>query len=250
MAYNDRGHAGDLDDNTAQESAKAAPDADAAGTPIAARDPGDANRDRERSADSGSGGAEPGVASRSSRAGPFPDTQSDTDWLYWDDRYRRRRRFSLLARVWSWFGGGTSESRGRTAAELREIAREAYTLHREFAHQSTAHVAAHCGYAELSGLSANEQVAFMKEHWREAGAREAQDLANGGELAIAGLERSGGTGHTAVVTPGEGATKPDGNFYPSVTGGGPASARSDGSKTAADVWPARDWRAVRYYTPA
>lgn len=239
MGYNERGFAGDLDDNRAQESAKAASETDAPaggseGPPSAERGPSDANRDREW-----------GTEDRSRPI--FSDnTWDSSDW--WDERDRRRRRLSLFARIWSWFGG-RPRSEADAAAQLAEIAREAYELHTAYANQSTAHVASRLGYPELGGKSANDQLAYMRENWSEVSAQQAQSRANLGELAIAALERPGGTGHTAVVTPGRGATKPDGTFYPNVTGGGPASSRSDGTKTAADVWPMRDWRNVRYYEP-
>jgi len=247
MAYNERGHAGDLDDRSGAESAAAHELAHEADT-RAGEGGGQAGERDDRS--SGGGDAGPG----------WRDSETDRSIFdRGDEEPRTGRRRSLFGRLAEALGSlfGTSSSdawhdtapgRGRSAAELARVAREAFGLHPDYGNQSTAHVAAHYGQDELTGKSANEQVEHMRERWREVSARAAQDLANRGELAVAGLERPGGTGHTAVVTPGEGATH-DGDFYPHVTCGGPRAARSDGTKTAADVWPARHRQQVRYYTP-
>lgn len=245
MAYNERGHAGDLDSNRAAPGA-GAPGGGSEGQPVAGRDPSSADHDQTPTESASGGGLSDENRSGRARSASSDSTWDSSDW--WDDPYRRRRRLSLFARIRSWFGGRRG-SEARPAAQLAEIAREAYELHTGYANQATAHVAARLGYPELGGKSANEQVAYMREKWSEVDARAAQDLANLGELVVAGRERPGGTGHTGVVTPGQGAAQPDGTFYPNVTAGGPASSRSDGTKTAADVWPARDWRNVRYYKP-
>jgi hypothetical protein len=107
-------------------------------------------------------------------------------------------------------------------------------------------VAAAYGHSELSNLDANHQVDHMQSHWLEISALHAQGVANGGGLAIAGCANPAGHGHTAVVTPGQGAYH-GGNFTPNVTGGGTMAGRSDGTRTAGDVWRAN--ADVHYYTP-
>jgi hypothetical protein len=110
------------------------------------------------------------------------------------------------------------------------------------------HVAERFGITELSGIPANDQVAYMQQNWSKVDARTAQALANNGSLAIAGLATPD-QGHTAIATPGAGAIKPDGRFYPNVTCGGPADRRSDGSRTAGDVWAPSDRGNVEYFVP-
>ena len=99
-------------------------------------------------------------------------------------------------------------------------------------------------------MLANDQVAYMEENWQEVSASDAQRLANDGELVVAGLQNASGSGHTAIVVPGSGAKKPDGNFYPNVSGGASNPAGfSDGTRTAGDVWGTKVRGQVKYYRP-
>ena len=131
---------------------------------------------------------------------------------------------------------------------LRYLAKEGYDLHQPYCNQSVSHVTEGFGITELTGMPANEQVAYMQQNWSKVDGRTAQALANNGSLAIAGLAAPD-QGHTAIATPGAGAIKPDGNFYPNVTCGGPPDGRSDGSRTAGDVWTPSDRGKVEYFVP-
>ncbi|MGE0425719.1 MAG: hypothetical protein AB7O88_25895 [Reyranellaceae bacterium] len=137
---------------------------------------------------------------------------------------------------------------GAEAAQLVALAREGFDLHPHYGNQSVAHVAERMGFTDLGGKMAYEQLAYMRENWGTIDAREAQARANAGGLVVAG---SGGPAQaqTAVVTPGPGVTGPDGGFYPNVTCGGLGNARSDGSRTVADVWPVNERAAVEYFEP-
>ncbi|MBP7805064.1 MAG: hypothetical protein KA052_02465 [Candidatus Pacebacteria bacterium] len=104
------------------------------------------------------------------------------------------------------------------------------------------------GHPELKGMLANEQVAYMKGHWHVVDAQTAKKMAEAGHLVIAGLKEKG-HGHTIAVVGGSGETK-DGIFYPNVEGGGMSrGGRSDGSKTAGDVFKAKNRAQVQYFTP-
>lgn len=104
------------------------------------------------------------------------------------------------------------------------------------------------GHPELKGMLANEQVAYMRDHWHIVDARTAKKMAEAGHLVIAGLKEKG-HGHTIAVVEGSGETK-DGIFYPNVEGGGMGrGGRSDGSKTAGDVFKASNRAHVQYFTP-
>jgi hypothetical protein len=131
---------------------------------------------------------------------------------------------------------------------LVAAARRARDLHPEVGHQCTAEVATAFGRHDLDGRSANEQVAICAAQWREVDARRAAALAGDGRLVVAGLAGEGGSGHTAVVLPGPGATH-GGRFYPSVSGGGLPFRRSDGRRSAGEVWTAEERERVRYFTP-
>ncbi len=135
-----------------------------------------------------------------------------------------------------------------TSERLRDLAKEGYDLHQPYCHQSVAHVAERYGFTSLSGVPASEQVAYMQRNWSRVDGRTAQALANNGSLAIAGLAAAD-QGHTAIATPGAGTIKPDGKFYPNVTCGGPLNRRSDGSRTAGDVWTPADRGNVEYFVP-
>jgi len=131
---------------------------------------------------------------------------------------------------------------------LRDVALRAYTLHPDAGHQSTAEVAHHFGHRELDGQSANAQVATLRARWREVNGAQAGALAERGVLAIAALAGEGNAGHTAIVIAGPTAVV-DNKVYPSVCGGGLPMRRSDGTRTAADTWAARERANVRYFTP-
>lgn len=135
-----------------------------------------------------------------------------------------------------------------TSERLRSLAKEGYELHQPYCSQSVSHVAEGYGITELSGMPANEQVAYMQQNWSRVEGRTAQALANNGSLVIAGLAAAD-QGHTAVATPGAGAIKQDGKFYPNVTCGGPPDRQSDGTRTAGDVWIPSDRSKVEYFVP-
>jgi hypothetical protein len=97
---------------------------------------------------------------------------------------------------------------------------------------------------------ANDQVAYMESNWKTVTAQQAQEMANAGQPVVAGLANPGGHGHVAIVVPGDGATKPDGNFYPNIEGGAMNTQyTSHGEKTAGDVWSKSDRGSVKYYVP-
>jgi hypothetical protein len=106
---------------------------------------------------------------------------------------------------------------------------------------------------DLNGKQANDQVTFMDANWDTVDAATAQQLANKGQLVIAGQKAATGAGHVAVVVSGDGKTIA-GNFYPNVEGGGGPHGQSDGTLTAGDVWPSKptnpEYRGnVKYYVP-
>ena len=191
-------------------------------------------------------------------SGARPIVVSDSDT---DDRYRQTQSSSGVGPFWSirrffrrLFGWpdeplpGVIGANNPAAARLSALAREGHDLHQSYGNQSVAHVAEGLGVAALSGKMAYEQVAYMRENWSTLDARSAQERANAGGLVVAG---SNGPvqAQTAIVTPGPGATAPDGAFYPTVTCGGLGNARSDGSRTVADVWPPATRSSVAYFVP-
>ena len=153
------------------------------------------------------------------------------------------------------FGAPGTSNAPEKAKALKEAADAALNKHPKSCSHSTAAVAEALGHSELTGLNANEQVNYMEKHWKTVDAATSQSMANHGELVVAGLKDTG-NGHTAVVVPGDGATKMNNNqpsFYPNVQGSslnGPGSAGySNGSKTAGDVWNKTDRQNVNYYAP-
>ena len=98
----------------------------------------------------------------------------------------------------------------------------------------------------LSGVRLTGEAA---DWWWEADGRYArQHRPEEGSIFV--LRRSDRLpdGHVAVVYPGLGAVKAD-RFFPNVIGGAMnPKARSDGSKTAGDVWNRTDRLRVKYYT--
>ena len=175
-----------------------------------------------------------------------PSLDDDDDWNGGTGERATRRRGGLVGAIRRFFGmTGADEER---VADLRAAVRRARQLHPDVGHQCTAEVAAQLGRAELDGLSANQQVATMRARWREVGAQAAADLAERGRLVVAGLDGAGGSGHTAIVVPGPGTTQ-GGRFFPNVAGGGLPLRRSDGSRSAGEVWTAAERGRVRYFTP-
>jgi hypothetical protein len=169
--------------------------------------------------------------STSTRTGLLFDDDDDDD--SWADQGSGRRAAAPLS---------------GPARVLQQVALRAYTLHPDFCHQSTAEVAHHYGHHELDGLSANAQVAKLQSTWRQVDGAQAVALAARGVLVIAGLAAAANAGHTTVVVPGPPAMA-DRRPFPRVCGGGLPMRRSDGSKTAADAWTAKEWASVRYFTP-
>jgi len=181
---------------------------------------------------------------------------TDSDW---NDRYQREHATTNYGPLWSLrqffrrlFGQPEEALPGNAdaaAGHLAALARESLGLHPHYGNQSVAHVAERMGFAELGGNMAYEQVDHMLRNWSTlANARTAQDRANAGGLVVAGS--AGATqAHTAIVTPGPGATTPDGAFYPNVACGGLGGRRSDGSRTVADVWPPSERGSVQYFVP-
>jgi hypothetical protein len=173
-----------------------------------------------------------------------------TSYHDYDDRYRNAGSSWFLWRfVRRLFGmdDGVVPGAGRlTAEQLTRLARDGHDLHPDYCHQSVAHVTDRLGIAGLSGIPADQQVAYMRQNWSTVDARAAQDQANQGFVVIAGLADAG-MAHTAIVTPGSGSTKLDGAFYPNVTCGGPSNARSDGSRTVGDVWSPLSRDNVQYF---
>ena len=176
----------------------------------------------------------------------FDHDDDDGDWNGDGGRRAARRRGGLFGAIRRFFGMTSADE--ERVAELRAAVRRARQLHPDVGHQCTAEVAAQFGRAELEGAGANAQVATMRARWRTVDAEAAADLAERGRLVVAGLEGEGNGGHTAVVVPGPGATH-DGRFYPNVAGGGLPFRRSDGSRSAAEVWTSAERARVRYFTP-
>jgi hypothetical protein len=187
-----------------------------------------------------------------------PISWSDTDT---DDRYRQTQPYSDAGAFWGvrrffrrLFGWPDEPQPARMGAgnpaaiHLATLAREGHDLHPSYGNQSVAHVAEGLGVTALSGKMAYEQVAHMRENWATLDARSAQDRANAGGLVVAG---SNGPvqAQTAIVVPGAGATAPNGAFFPNVMCGGLGNARSDGSRTVADVWPSSTRDSVAYFVP-
>src|SRR5689334_11151763 len=170
--------------------------------------------------------------SDSGRSSWRDDGSSYTSYHDYDDRYRNAgASWSLWRFIRRMFGmddGGVDPGQGRlTAEQLARLAREGHDLHPSYCHQSVAHVTDRLGIAGLGSKPADQQVAYMRQNWTTIDAKSAQDQANQGFVVVAGLADAG-MAHTAIVTPGAGSTKMDGAFYPNVTCGGPANARSDG----------------------
>jgi hypothetical protein len=161
----------------------------------------------------------------------------------------------FVAKALSGYEDPTSDT--NSPDEIRKTAIEAYNKYTDNCSGSVAYVASNLfGIDDLKGIKANDQVKFMDSHWQPIDSNTAQALANKGEFVVAGLKNPNGDGHVAVVVRGDGATKPDGKFYPNVIGGGGPGGRSDGSKnqTAGDVWPYKpadpQYRGnVKYYIP-
>ena len=191
-----------------------------------------------------------------SRSRPIFVSDSDAD-----ERYRQTQSYSdvgpfgavrrFFRRLFGWPDQPLPvETRAGdpAAARLAALAREGHDLHPYYGNQSVAHVAERLGAAELSGKMPYEQVAFMEQNWNTIDARAAQGLANAGALVVAG-QGGPAQAQTAIVTPGPGAIAHDGAFYPNVTCGGLGNARSDGSRTVADVWPPSTHSSVKYFVP-
>jgi hypothetical protein len=135
------------------------------------------------------------------------------------------------------------------AQQLRDRSVAAARNNPRACNQSVAEVARGYGRNDLDNMNANQQVDYMQQNWRTVDATTAQEMANRGDLVVAGLPGQG-HGHVAVVTPGSGAVAPDGNFYPQVTGGAlNPVAYSEGDRTAGQVWSRSDRGSVQYYTP-
>lgn len=83
--------------------------------------------------------------------------------------------------------------------------------------------------------------------WEKVTREDAATLANQGELVVAGLPSSTGSGHVAAVVPGDGKKAGDGVVYPFVSGGGSGEGASDGSKTSGEVWRKSVRGDVGYY---
>mgnify|MGYP001437813089 CR=1 FL=1 len=243
MAYSESGYESDISSSSGSETAE---------TSSSSSDDGPARVGE--AADSPSQGDDTervGIWRDDSSSRTFHTTDTDIDDPYerypsaasHGPLYALRRFFRRL------FGLPDDEPAASADAErLAALAREGHDLHPHYGNQSVAHVAERMGFAELGGKMAYEQLAYMRENWSAIDARAAQQRANAGALVVAG---SGGTAQaqTAVVTPGPGAAGPDGGFYPNVTCGGLGNARSDGSRTVADVWPVNERAAVEYFAP-
>lgn len=191
-----------------------------------------------------------------SRSRPIFVSDTDTHDRYSQTQsYSNSGAFGAVSRFFRRLFGLADEPRpggtginNAAAARLAALARESYDLHPYYGNQSVAHVAERLGAAELSGKLPYEQVAFMEQNWGTIDARGAQDRANAGALVVAG-QGGPAQAQTAIVTPGGGATAQNGAFYPNVTCGGLGNARSDGSKTVADVWPSSTRDGVVYFVP-
>lgn len=243
MAYSESGYESDLSSSSGSETAE---------TVSTSSDDGPARV--SETADppgQGDGGERVGIWRDDSSSRTFHTSDTDIDDPYerypsaasHGPLYALRRFFRRL------FGMRDEEPAGSAdATRLAALAREGHDLHPHYGNQSVAHVAERLGYGELVGKMAYEQMAYMRDNWNRIDARAAQSQANAGLLVVAG---SGGPAQaqTAVVTPGPGATGPDGGYYPNVTCGGLGTARSDGSRTVADVWPVNERTAVEYFVP-
>lgn len=153
-------------------------------------------------------------------------------------------------------GGGGYENPENAAKDLKDAADAAYKSNEDNCSGSVAGVASRLGYDDLNGKKAIDQVKHMEGNWETVDAKTAQDLANKGQLVVAGLINPDGDSHVTTVVPGDGKVAPDGKFYPNVEGGGSQNGRSDGTKTAGDVWPANPKKypkynrsLVKYYIP-
>jgi hypothetical protein len=134
------------------------------------------------------------------------------------------------------------------AQQLVSATQAAYSNHQSNCSGSVAEAALHAfGITQLD-MVANQQYAFLSQNWRSITAVEAQAMANGGHFCVAAWrspDPQKEPGHTAVVTPGT-VTIHHGEYYPHVTGGGGAGGRSDGTKTADQVFGSRH---VEYFAP-
>ncbi len=226
MAYSEGGYESDLGSKTDE----------------AASNPSPASTEPITSLDSGS--------DRSTRSWHDDSSSSYTSYTDYDDRYRNTATtwslWRFIRRLFG-MGDGVDAGPGRlTGEQLARLAREGHDLHPGYCHQSVAHVTERLRIAGLGGKPADQQVAYMRQNWTTIDARAAQERANQGDVVVAGLADAG-MAHTAIVTPGPGSTKLDGAFYPNVTCGGPTNARSDGSRTAGDVWSPLSRDNVEYF---
>lgn len=258
MAYSEAGYESDLRSSESSNASASEP------TEIASTSTDD---DLVKQSESETSNA-PGTRDRSttwrdeSRPRPIFGSDGDTD-----DRYRQTQSYADGGAFWAirrFFRGlfglpdepqpsgmgadGMGAGNPAAAARLTALAREGHDLHPYYGNQSVAHVAEKMGAADLSGKMPYEQVAFMEQNWTTIDARAAQAKANAGALVVAG-QGGPAQAQTAIVTPGAGTTAPDGTFYPNVTCGGLGNARSDGSRTVADVWPPATRNSVAYFVP-
>lgn len=239
MAYSEGGFESDIQSAESTSSSGSETPGDMSST-------GDQEMVKLGESSSGSGG--PGTW-RDDRPVHFTSTSDDTDDTYWRSNASPGPYWALKRFFRRLFGfKDDAHPGGLSAGQLARLAREGHDLHPHYCNQSVAHVTERLGIDGLDGKQAGEQVAYMRLNWGTVGARAAQDRANAGALVVAGLDGPGQV-HTAIVTPGPGTTTPDGEFYPNVTCGGPLNARSDGSRTAADVWPPSDRGRVQYFVP-
>ncbi|AKT38166.1 type VI secretion system Vgr family protein [Chondromyces crocatus] len=100
------------------------------------------------------------------------------------------------------------------------------------------------------GQADGAQAQALREQgmaWEAVTREEATTYANQGDLVVAGLRNPTGSGHVAVVVPGDGRRAGDGETYPFVSGGGSRYGASDGSRTSGEVWNRTDRSNVEYY---
>jgi hypothetical protein len=119
---------------------------------------------------------------------------------------------------------------------------------------SVAAVAETLGITDLNGKRANEQIQHMEDNWKKVTPAEAQELANQGKLAVAGVKNDGGHGHVALAVPGS----VDERFkHPKLAGGSynssdpskPGAAYSKDGQTVNYVWRKSKIKDIQYYTP-
>jgi hypothetical protein len=152
----------------------------------------------------------------------------------------------------------SSDEKAR-ADKIKRIAIQSAKNNRDNCSGSTAESVNNLGNSELNGKNAKKQLDHMEKYWREVAREEAKDLADRGNIVVAGRKEEGKPSHTTIVVTGPGK-EDGGKVYPNIAGGAKDSAHpgaagyaySEGQKTVRDAWgnkQNRKYDTVKYYTP-